>query len=171
MRIVNLLIVFLCLIASDCFAQEQEFDREVMAYFEGNGTAAQYEGAYDELLKMLRKRFPKTAENKEGWQYLDTNKGKAVSDIKQLLVPIYKQLFSQEEIREMAAFYESSAGKQLRKDSTQMSDEQKEMVNEFYGSALGKKIMKKQSILSQEISKISESWSRDLYETALSLLK
>jgi len=41
----------------------------------------------------------------------------------------------------------------------------------FYNLAAGQKIISKKEVLSEEISKVSESWSRYLYETSISLLK
>jgi len=52
-----------------------------------------------------------------------------------------------------------------------MTETQKQELNTFYNSEVGKVIIEKQMVLTQEIGKISEVWSRDLYETALSLLK
>lgn len=70
----------------------------------------------------------------------------------------------------MTSFYKSEAGKLLINDRSKMTDLHKEELNTFYNSVLGKKILEKQGILTQKISKVSENWSRDLYETALSLL-
>ena len=52
-----------------------------------------------------------------------------------------------------------------------MTDIQKQELNAFYNSEEGSAIIEKQTILTQEIGKISELWSRDLYEIALSFLK
>jgi len=71
----------------------------------------------------------------------------------------------------MTSFYESASGKQLTTDRSQMTTEQKEELNDFYNSQLGKKIIGKQAILPKAVSVVSESWSSDLDETALSLLK
>jgi hypothetical protein len=56
-------------------------------------------------------------------------------------------------------------------DRSKMTDEQKVELNSYYNSTLGKKVIDKQPILTQEIGLVSENWSRDLYETAVSLLK
>jgi len=151
-------------------AQEANNDL-VERYLKCNGTKAQYEYAYGELLKMLDKQFPKTEDNKQGWSFLESNKEKAVAEMMTLLAPIYQDNFSEQEIGKMTAFYESDTGKQLVTDRTAMSALQKEELNSFYNTALGVKIIEKQNILSQAISSVSENWSRDLYETALSLLK
>ncbi len=151
-------------------AQEAEFSTDISDYLDSNGTMSQYEYAYGELLKMLGSQFPKTENNVEGWKYMEENKNMAVNEMKSLLIPIYKENFTHGEIKEMTSFYKSEAGELLINDRSKMTDLHKEELNTFYNSVLGKKILEKQEILTQKISKVSESWSRDLYETALSLL-
>ncbi|TMM58057.1 DUF2059 domain-containing protein [Maribacter algarum] len=166
--------LFFCLFLAISFnsnAQETDFTSEVATYLESNGTLNQYEFAYDELLKMLGKQYPKSESTANGWEFLESNKEKAVAEIKKELVPIYQQNFERSEIKEMTTFYRSPTGKQLTIDRSKMSAIQKEELNAFYNSDLGKKILAKQPILAKEVSAASESWSRDLYETALSLLK
>ena len=159
------------LISLDVKAQETDFSTEVAAYLNNNGTMKQYEYAYDELLKMLGKQFPKTDATAEGWKYLEGNKADAIADMKKELIPIYQKNFDAVEIQRMTAFYQSDTGKQLTNDRSQMTELQKRELNSFYNSEVGKKIIEKQPILSTAISAVSEGWSRDLYETAMSLLK
>ncbi|MFK7811761.1 MAG: DUF2059 domain-containing protein [Maribacter sp.] len=161
----------LLLISWSTNAQETDYFTEVTTYLESNGTSNQYASAYDELLKMLGRQFPKSESKENGWEYLDNNKEKAVSEMLTALVPIYQQNFERSEILAMTAFYQSSAGKQLTTDRSQMTDLQKTELNTFYNTTLGKKIIEKQPVLAKAISTASESWSRDLYETAMSLLK
>ncbi len=152
-------------------AQQTDYTKEVAVYLEHNGTENQYAYAYDEMLKMLGSRFPKTDTNAQGWTYLEANKEKAITEIKSLLVPIYKKHFKKEEMRKMVAFYKDGAGKQLIADRTKLTSDQKQELNDFYNSEVGEKIKEKQPVLTEEIAKVSEGWSRDLYETAMSLLK
>ena len=152
-------------------AQDADFSSEVGTYLESNGSLSQYEFAYDELLKMLSRQYPKSESTANGWQYLQNNKEKAIAEMLKDLIPIYKQNFERSEIKKMTDFYQSEAGKQLTADRSQMTTEQKDELNAFYNSVLGKKIIEKQAVLAKEVSSASEIWSRDLYETALSLLK
>ena len=91
--------------------------------------------------------------------------------MKSLLIPVYVRNFSKEEIKEMILFYESETGRQLVSDRSKMTEGQQAALHSFYNSELGKKIKGKQEILTQEIAIVSEGWSRDLYETSISLLK
>lgn len=166
----RLLIFIFLSVQSIAFSQTASTE-QINAYLGSNGSMLQYEYAYDELLKMLGSQYPKTVANKEGWEYLEANKEKALVDIKKLLVPVYDAEFTNDEMKNMLNFYQSDTGKQLVNDRSKMTDVQKEELNAFYNTAVGEKIIAKQPILTKEISKASENWSRDLYETALSLLK
>jgi len=172
-RLLLLLSIFIST-ANVLYGQEtnlSEPQQHIASYLDSNGTMGQYEFAYDQLLKMLENQFPKQENNTKGWTYLTENRTKAISDIKMLLIPIYEDHFTPSEIDEMLAFYTSDTGKQLLNDRTQLTEEQQQALNKFYGGPTGKKIVEKQPALTQEIAKASEEWSRDLYETALSLLK
>lgn len=171
MRAIKLFFCLFLAISLNACGQETDFPSEVATYLESNGTLNQYEFAYDELLKMLVKQYPKSESTANGWEYLEGNKEKAIAEMKKDLVPIYQQNFERSEIKQMTAFYQSATGKQLTADRTQMTAEQKEELNTFYSSDIGKKIIEKQAVLAKEVSAASENWSRDLYETALSHLK
>ena len=151
-------------------AQESTYSKDITDYLDNNGTMLQYEFAYGELLKMLGSQFLKDENNARGWEYLEGNNSKALDEMKMLLIPIYQTNFTHDEIRKMVGFYQSEAGKLLIRDRSKMSESHKEALNDFYNSTVGQKIISKQEVLSKEISRISESWSKDLYETSLSLL-
>ncbi len=160
------------LIAQDQEKQSLDKTEETIAlYLESNGTMMQYTYAYSELLRMLENQFSKKESNKQGWDYLETNREEAMAAIKAGIIPIYKTHFELSEIEEMLAFYQSETGKKLVNDRANMSEQQKQELSKFYSRPTGQKIIEKQGILTQEISTVSEEWSRDLYETALSLLK
>lgn len=171
MKLLQKISLCFLLISINSCGQEATFSEDVLSYLNNNGTSKQYEYAYDELLKMLENQFPKTEKNAKGWEYMNANKDKYVSEIVTLLAPVYQKNFTHDEIKSMNDFYQSKAGKQLVAESTKMTSEQKTALNEFYSSTIGKKIKEKQPILTKEIGVVSEGWSRDLYETALTLLK
>lgn len=153
------------------FAQDVTIIPKVSKYLESNGTMKQYKDAYRELLNLMEKQFPKSDRNSNGWLYLEKNEIKALAEIRDLLVPIYIKHFSEEDVEKMQAFYASDAGMQLVKDRTKLTTSQQELVNDFFDSSIGLKIKEKQQLLSVEIAGVSEYWSKDLYQTAVLLLK
>lgn len=150
--------------------QEDQFTKDVSDYLDYNGTMSQYEFAYDQLLKMMGGNYPKNESNSQQWKFLEDNKDKAVNEMKSQLIEVYKKNFSHDEIKKMATYYQSESGRMLIKDRSKMTEKHKEELNTFYNSTVGQKIIGKQEVLTQEISVVSESWSRDLYETSVSLL-
>ncbi len=171
MKCAHILVFAIALASFNIKGQDVEMIPKVSSYLETNGTMKQYQNAYHELLNLMEKQFPKSEKNSEGWTYLADNERKALKEIKALLVPIYVKHFTADDIDKMQSFYETKAGVQLITNSGQLSESQKEEVSTFYGSKVGLKIKEKQQVLSTEISGVSEYWSRDLYETALVLLK
>jgi len=165
--------ILLFVLSIPIFSNAQSTKKEllVLDYLTVNGSMGQYNFAYDQLLEMLTTRYPETTANAQQWKFLKENKSKALQEMKSLLVPVYDANFTQTEITKMLAFYKSETGKQLLADRSVMTADQKEVLNTFYNSEVGKNIIEKQAVLGGAISKVSEQWSRDLYETALSLLK
>ncbi|MBT8238693.1 MAG: DUF2059 domain-containing protein [Croceitalea sp.] len=131
----------------------------------------QYKEAYRELLNLMERQFPKSNRNSNGWLYLERNETKALAEIRDMIIPIYIKHFDEADVDDMQAFYTSDAGIQLVKDRTKLTAAQQESVNDFYDSKVGHKIKEKQQLLSVEIAGVSEYWSKDLYQTAVLLLK
>ncbi|NNL08395.1 MAG: DUF2059 domain-containing protein [Croceitalea sp.] len=131
----------------------------------------QYKEAYRELLNLMERQFPKSNRNSNGWLYLERNETKALAEIRDMIIPIYIKHFDEADVDDMQAFYTSDAGIQLVKDRTKLTAAQQESVNDFYDSKVGQKIKEKQQLLSVEIAGVSEYWSKDLYQTAVLLLK
>ncbi len=144
---------------------------KVSSYLESNGTIKQYKNAYLELLNLMEKQFPKSDRNSDGWLYLERNEKKALQEIQDLLVPVYIKHFNNSDIDKMKTFYDTDAGKQLVENKNKLTDSQSIEVNTFFNSEVGIKLKEKQEVLSLEIAGVSEYWSKDLYQTAVLLLK
>lgn len=166
----NLILFVLVFTISSCTTERTPTENAAF-YLEQNGTMQQYEFAHDELLKLLRQKFPETDANKEKWDQLRANKKQALKAIKNALVPLYVKHFTKEDIDEMIVFYSSDAAKQMLADRSGMTPEQKNELSAFYTTEVGKKIMEKQQVLGTDVATASESWSRELYQNALMLLQ
>ena len=172
MRLIKSFIFFTALLLTmPLVGQDVDMIPKVSKYLESNGTLKQYKDAYAELLNLVEKQFPKSDRNSNGWLYLERNEQKALNEIRDLLVPIYVNHFNSKELAKMQNFYETEAGMQLVKDKNKLSTKQTKTVEDFFNSKIGLKIKEKQGELSTEIAGVSEYWSRDLYQTAVLLLK
>ncbi|NKI33167.1 DUF2059 domain-containing protein [Croceivirga thetidis] len=171
MKLVKLIPVFLLLAGIHLQAQSPELVDLVNSYLDANGSTKQYSDAYDELLNLMERQFPKSDKNSNGWLYLERNKTKAIFEIKDMLTAVYLDNFSEKELRGMSNFYASETGKQLVTDKDKLSESQKAEIKDFYDSDVGLSLTSKQMALTEEIQAVSELWSRDLYQTASLLLK
>lgn len=151
-------------------AQETEFSKDVKDHLESNGMMKQYEYAYGQLMQMMESRYPKSDGNLKGWTYLEEHEVKAMEDIKNRLVSIYKAHFSHGEIKQIAAFYKTEAGVLLNTDRSKMTQAHKDELNSFYNTIVGQKIINDREALTKEISAASENWSRELYGISMGLL-
>lgn len=171
MKLLKILPLFLLLICTKVNSQTRELVNLVNDYLEINGTMKQYSDAYDELLNLMERQFPKSDKNSNGWLYLERNKTKALFEIRDMLTAVYLDNFSEGEIQKMNAFYQTDTGKQLVKDRAGLSENQKSEMQRFFSSEVGQSLQKKQMTLTEETQAVSELWSRDLYQTASLLLK
>lgn len=167
----KLILLVVLLIPVTILSQEYESVKLVNNYLEHNGTMKQYSDAYDNLLNLMEQQYPKSDRNSDGWIYLEKNKTKALFEIRDMLTAVYLQNFTEDDLRQMNAFYISEAGKQLVADRTALTDEHKAALETFQQSAVGQKLVEKQASLTEETQAVSEIWSKDLYQTASLLLQ
>ena len=171
MKLLKLLLIFLFFAGFQSQAQNRELVDLVNSYLKANGTMNQYSDAYNELLNLMERQYPKSDKNSNGWLYLERNKTKALYEIRDLLTAVYLDNFTKDELTAMNAFYQSDTGKQMVQDKDSLSEAQKEEVEGFFNSKAGLSLKNKQVALTEEIQGVSEIWSRDLYQTATLLLK
>ena len=82
-------IVFLFMISLSVHAQESKLHKDDSLYLDSNGSIVQYDYAYDQLLQMMEKQYPKSEKNKEGWQYLKVNKDNAIAKRIQFEIAVF----------------------------------------------------------------------------------
>ena len=151
-------------------AQESDFADDVLDYLEFNGTLKHYERDYDEFVTTLEDLVPRNEQNAIRWDQIVANKPIAINELKIGLIALFQDNFTHKEILLMAAFYKSETGRILINDQANMTKIHTEILSKFYNSELGLKMMRKQEYFAQEMGRLSEEWTRDLYETSLPLL-
>lgn len=161
----------LFLVITVASAQETSYADDAMKYLELNGTTKQYDEAVDQLFVMLKQQYSAANIPSTIWTDFEAQKPKELHKIKSLLVSAYRSSFSQEELKEMIAFYDTPAGRQLVADPTAMTDAQKDAFTLFGQTPTGQRIEQQQETLSRMVSEVSELWSRDLYKDITAQLK
>ncbi|PTX61041.1 hypothetical protein C8N46_105197 [Kordia periserrulae] len=165
-----LTIVFLFVGIHFTVAQSDPYIDSVKHYLTINGTQTQYENAIDAMFVMLKKRFKAYGISEAIWTELESEKATHVEDIKSILVSAYKAYFTLNDIKNMTAFYESTAVKQMRADKTKLTDTQRQQIVNFYNSDTGLKMIDSREGLAKIEGEISQQWSGELYKNVLAKL-
>ncbi|MFD2564624.1 DUF2059 domain-containing protein [Aquimarina rubra] len=163
-------VLTLFLTVTACFAQ-RSYHEDAIRYFELNGTEQQYDTAIDQMFSLLQQQYSNQNVPDNVWDELQSNKTDAITNIKSLLVSVYRSNFTHEDIKQLIIFYESETGRQLVKDRTQLSDNQKNKLSDFFNSEVGQKVQNQSDSLRSMVSEVSELWSRDLYNETIQKLK
>ncbi len=151
--------------------QQTSYQEELIKYFELNGTEKQYNAAIDQMFQLLKNQYNSQNVPENVWQELQEEKPLALDQIKLMLVPAYQSNFTQEDIQQLIAFYESDTGKQVVKDQASLTETQKEEFTSFLNSEIGLKVQDKSEALRKMVGEVSESWSSKLYRDMVEKLK
>jgi uncharacterized protein len=139
-----LLAVILALFAAPAFAQDDasdantgSFDQDIVRFFEVSRLTDTYKAVLPQLFAQFRAVNDKVPANV--WDELEKEMANSVTEIQDLLVPVYKKHFTQADIRALTAFYETPTGRKfaekqgaLYQDATQ--------VGQTWGQAVGQKV-------------------------------
>ena len=166
----KLLFTLFFLISLQFNAQETSYHQDVLRYLTMNGTATQYSGAIDQLFELLGKQYQDHKISDDVWNELRKETTPELNRILNMLVSAYRGTYEHEDIKNMIAFYETAAGKQLLKDKTALDYEQQKAASVFYNSPTGQKILTSEQQIASRVGEVSEIWSRDLYRSLVDKL-
>ncbi len=157
-RLVLLLTLFFGLCCS-VSAQSDSLQNTIQSYLEGNGTQLQYQGAYDQMITLVKSQYGADEVPQAVWDSITQEKPKAIASIMKMLGAVYQQYFNAQDIAAMQEYFNLTPEGQQQQQSS------------FFNSETGQKIIAAQSGLSTNIGTASEYWSRDLYMTTTNTLK
>lgn len=166
----KLLFVLFFLASLQFNAQEATYHGDVLRYLTMNGTANQYGEAINQLFDLLKQQYKDQNVTAEVWSELEKEASPEVNRILNMLVSAYRGTYEHEDIKNMMAFYETGAGKQLLRDKTALSQEQQKEASVFYNSPTGQKILTSEQQIARRVGEVSEIWSRDLYRSIVDKL-
>ncbi len=166
--------IFLTVFSLVCFtglAQVDAFQQEIIDYLNVNGTQKQYADAYDDMFQVLRKNFETSNIPESVWTDLEGGKGKSMEEITEFLSFAYRKHFTQAEIKTMTDFYKTEAAQKMLNQTTgALSEAENGEITAYFDSPLSKKVERKLPELSDDISEISNHWSRDLFKSKMEAL-
>lgn len=166
--------IFLTVFSLVCFigvAQMDDFQKDIIAYLDVNGTQQQYNQAYEDMFVVLKKNFETADIPNKVYKELKSDKCESLIEVTEFLSFAYRKHFTHEEIVLMTHFYKSDAARKMLKiQEGPMSEAENAQIKAYFDGDLAKKMKDKMPELSEDISEISGHWSRDLFSAKMSAL-
>lgn len=159
------LIVMLLFVSAFAKAQSNDsYQSLMMKYFEVSGIDAEYNSAYDGMMKMFKDAYQTQDIPATVWQKYDSNKSASIAKLKGILASEYRSIFDdKEDLRNLIKFYTSSAGMQLKSNPNAMSESDKKEYEAFRVSITGTKLFGRMDRLNKAKENSSVYWSRELF--------
>lgn len=132
-----LFIIGLCLSTHLCQAQKSESEKDILKLMEVNGSAANYDLAFDQMVvqyKMMKPNVPS-----EFWEAARRDVfNKEIIELNKMLIPIHQKNFSPDEIKQLIEFFQSPLGKKLTDGTTKVNKESIQLAQTWGISLSGK---------------------------------
>ncbi|NNK82341.1 MAG: DUF2059 domain-containing protein, partial [Flavobacteriaceae bacterium] len=155
------LILFLLFISSFSWSQAA-IDNDLKTYLSNNGTLGYYAQVVDKMFEFLKQEYKDQQVPEALWTELTSVKPEALNDITQSIIQSYKSHFTNEELTNMLAYYNSEASKKANSGLVLSEDEQQKR-DAFLDSALSKKINESSASLNNVIKNLTQEWSMQLF--------
>ncbi len=171
----NILTLLLALIVTTMsFSQEDvvvdEYSEDVKLCLKNNGTYNYYDGVVDSMFTHLKQQFESQNVPDAVWVELESIKPDTLDELGQMVVSAYRGHFNHQDVKNMNALYNTTAGKKMINSATELTEGDKVALNEFYKSETGQKIVGSQDSVNASMMQITEIWSADLYKNVLAKL-
>ena len=119
------------------FAQTDPFEADILKMQQINGSQGTTDAMFGQIVAQLKASKPEVTEAK--WAALKKDVFDVeVNDLKKMLIPVYKKLFTPEEVKAIVAFYESPVGKKLAEQSPQIATESMQVTQQWGMGLFGK---------------------------------
>lgn len=169
---IQLFITILFCFSTTNAQNKESYQSLMMDYFKVSGIDAEYEAAYDSMVKMVQDAYQTQEVPTTTWQKIYNNKSTSVAKFKGILASEYRSIFEdKQDIRNLIKFYQSSTGVQYKKDRAGLTKSQLEDLEEFKTSITGMKLFSRV----EQINKVKENtsiyWSRELICSVTTQLK
>ena len=171
----NILTFFLALIVTTMsFSQDEvvvdEYSEDVKLCLKNNGTYNYYDGVVESMFTHLKEQFSSQNVPDAVWIELEAMKPVTLDELGQMVVSAYRGHFTHQNVKNMNALYQTTAGKKMINSETALTEGDKVALNEFYKTETGQKIVGSQDSMNASMMQITEMWSADLYNSVLAKL-
>ena len=122
-------------------AQSGDYRDYLKQYFDASGSSETFKVAVKQTIGLMRGQANELDDST--WEELEGELLKAsIDDLVDLLVPVYQEHFTVEDLKEIIAFYESPIGKKLSAKTPLITQASME-VGAQWGAQLGEKVAEK----------------------------
>ncbi len=130
------------LLTSVIFCQAQDsYTTALKKYFEASGSAEAFKTAVTSMMSNFKNMNTQVPE--EFWKEMENEMLKtSIDDLVALMVPVYKTHLSEQDLKEIIKFYESSVGKKLAQKTPVITQESMQ-AGQQWGQVVAGKVMKK----------------------------
>jgi len=135
-------VLFLFVFSTAGFAQNNEqYSAALKKMFEVSGSNETYKAAIKQMLSIYKSQSSNV--NEEKWNSLEAELMKtSLTELVDLLVPVYQKYMTLSDINEMIKFYETPVGQKYAKSAPKITQESMQ-IGQQWGMKLGQEIQKK----------------------------
>lgn len=109
--------------------------------FEATGTEEAYKVVINQMITMFKEQYSDM--DSEEWDNLEKEFLKtSLNDLTEMLVPVYKKYFTEADLKEMIAFYNSPVGKKFAQKSPAIMKESM-IIGQEWGRKIGEEFANK----------------------------
>lgn len=129
----------LSLFSPAVFGQTASFKKTCKKYFKVTGSEESFKLVIKNIMAMYKESESMSVVPAEAWDDMEKEMIKEMDDLYEKIAIIYDKHFTEDELKEIIAFYESPIGKKMVKEMPELMKESME-VGRIWGEAIGEKI-------------------------------
>lgn len=133
-----LLLLFVVALSATSFAQSNTKTEKVRKLLEVTGSTSLSKQMIDNIVEMYRQSYSDVQQT--FWE--EFRKEANAEELQSQIIPIYEKYYTEEELTQLIAFYESPLGRKVVQSLPQILQESMK-VGEVWGKALGERVYKK----------------------------
>jgi len=129
-------------IYSDSFGQTSStYGKTLQQMFEASGAEENYDVVISQMLDIFRKQYAEV--DREIWDEFESQlTASAMTDLAEMLTPVYSKYLSEQDLLDIIAFYESPSGRKFAKHTPEITQESMK-IGERWGAKIAEDLVKK----------------------------
>ncbi len=118
-------------------AQADSFDSDIMKMQQVNGSNASTNALFPRIMAQIKQSKPDLTDSQMSAMKMDVFDVE-VASLNEQLIPVFKKYYTQSEVKEIIAFYETPVGKKLAETTPKMMMDQMQLTQTWAMGLMGK---------------------------------